>query len=63
VRQHITAHDLDLIDGRSKSPDQQWIFLKALARLWGHFGWIDGEKHTAQQKIQAAPQTGPPPRL
>ena len=50
VRQRITAHDLDLIDGRSKSPDQQWVFLKALADCGGHFGWIDGEKHTANKK-------------
>ena len=52
VRQRITPHDLGLLDGRTKSPDQQWLFLKALAQSGGHFGWIDGEKHEAAKKTK-----------
>jgi hypothetical protein len=50
MRQRITPQDLGLQDGRTKGPDQQWLFLKALAECGGHFGWSDTPKHAANKK-------------
>ena len=51
--QHETNYaDMGFSDGRNSKPNQQWVFLRTLARIGGEMTWKDSEAQKKYKKTK-----------